>query len=127
MRLFATVLMLMLPATLAGQETRGTILGRVVDSTGAVIAGAEVKALHAETGVPVVARSNAAGNYVLPYLLTGTYKIQCETAGFKKFVREAVQVRINDTVELNIEMQVGDASESIQVTSETPLDRKSVV
>ena len=124
-------------AAARGQESRGTILGRVSDPTGAVIAGAEVRATNVATGVPVAARSNEAGNYVLPYLMPGSYTVQCEMAGFKKFVREDVQIRVNDTVEVNIPLPVGDVAETVEVradaavlsTAEASLgqDRKSVV
>lgn len=116
--IFAAVL---LPLSVWGQETRGTILGRITDPSGAVIAGAEVRATNVATGVSAVAKTNDAGNFTLPYLLPGTYTIQSELTGFKKFIREGIQVRVNDTVEVNIELQVGSTSESIQVTAETPL------
>ncbi len=109
------------PLALFGQETRGTILGRVTDPSGAVIVGAQVRVTNTATGVAIQARTNEAGNFVLPYLLSGTYTVQADSPGFKKFVREGIQVRINDTVEVNIAMQVGDAAESVQVQAETPL------
>jgi len=103
------------------QETRGTILGRVTDPSGAVIAGAEVRATNVATGVSAGARSNESGNYTLPYLIPGGYSIQSELVGFKKFIREGIHVRVNDTVEVNIQLQVGDTAESIEVRAETPL------
>jgi hypothetical protein len=105
----------------AAQETRGTILGRVTDSTGAIVPNATVRASNVATGVPAEGKSNAAGNYTLPYLLPGTYTIQAELAGFKKFVREGIEIRVNDTVEVNIELTVGNLSESVEVSAETPL------
>lgn len=103
------------------QETRGTVLGRVTDPSGAVIAAAEVRATNVATSVTAATRTNEAGNYTLPYLLTGAYTIEAELAGFKRFVREGVQVRVNDTVQVNIELQVGNVSEAIEVKAETPL------
>ncbi len=103
------------------QETRGTILGRVTDSSGAVIAGADVRATNVATGVAAAARTNDSGNYTIPYLLTGAYVIQAELAGFKRFVRDGIQVRVNDTVQVDIELQVGNVSEAIEVRAETPL------
>jgi hypothetical protein len=82
MRLLSIAL-LFAPLALWGQETRGTILGRVTDSSGAVIAGAEIRATNSATGVAATARSNEAGNYVLPYLLAGDYTVQAGMAGFK--------------------------------------------
>jgi len=110
-----------LPVHLAAQEARGTILGRITDPSGAVIAGADVRATNVATGVSAAARSNESGNFVLPYLIPGLYTVQSEMAGFKKFVREGIQIRVSDTVEVNIQLQVGDAAESIEVRAETPL------
>jgi hypothetical protein len=104
--LFWTIL-LSTPFVASAQETRGTILGRVTDPSGAVVAGAEVRATNAATGVAVSARSNESGNYVLPYLLTGDYAVEAQMAGFKKSVLEGIELRINDRVEVNIELQVG--------------------
>src|SRR5204863_9393195 len=59
--------------------------------------------------------------YVAPYLLPGVYTVTAELAGFKKFVRENVQVRVNDSVEVNMTLSVGDVAESVNVTAETPL------
>ncbi len=103
------------------QDARGTILGRVTDATGAVIPGADIRATNIATGVSIGAATNAAGNYVLPYVPPGTYVLSAELAGFKRFVREGVQVRVADAVEVNIQMEVGDVTESIEVRAETPL------
>src|SRR5262245_64080041 len=104
-----------------GQDTRGTILGRVTDSTGANVANAEVTATNIATGVAVSAKTNESGNYSLPFLMPGVYTVTTQLQGFKKFVRDNVQVRVNDSVELNIPLTVGDVAESINVTVDTPL------
>lgn len=106
---------------LSAQDPRGTILGRVVDGTGAVVPNAEVRATNDSTGVAVSGKTNNSGNYVLPYLITGNYTITCELTGFKKFLRQGVQVRINDSVEVDIDLQVGATSETIEVKDTTPL------
>lgn len=122
-RIFAAAALVVLAAAFlaSAQETRGTVLGRVSDPSGAVIAGAEVRATNVATGVAAAARSNEAGNYTLPYLLPGPYTITAELAGFKRFVREGIQVRVNDSVEVNITLQVGDVTETVEVRAETPL------
>jgi hypothetical protein len=109
----------LIPAT--AQDPRGTILGRVIDSSGAAIPNAEVRATNENTGVAASAKANDAGNFVMPYLLSGTYVVSCELTGFKKWVRPGVQVRINDSVELNIDLSVGATTETIEVTASTPL------
>lgn len=118
---FAAVLVGILLLPLWAQDSRGTLLGRVSDATGAVVPGAEVRATNSATGVSVSARSNASGNYVIPYLLPGAYVVNAELTGFKRFVREGVQIRIADSVELDIQMEVGAVAESVEVRAETPL------
>ena len=116
--------LLVLTASIAAaqsQDARGNIVGRLVDPSGAAIPGAEVRARNAATGVTVLSKTNDSGNYVLAYLMPGLYEITAEAAGFRKFVRGNVQVRVNENVELNIELSVGQISESIEVTAETPL------
>ncbi len=118
---FSIASVLLAPAMMLAQDARGTVLGRVLDSTGAAVVGAEVRILNDNTGVSAAAKTNQAGNFVLPYLLPGSYGITCEVAGFKKWVRGGIQVRINDTVQINIELQVGTATETIEVKDTTPL------
>jgi hypothetical protein len=92
----------------------------VADVSGAVVPGAKVTATNTATGVIAAAETNAAGRYTLPYLISGTYLIEVEQTGFKKFGQE-VQVRINDTLELNINLEVGAVTEAVEVRAETPL------
>jgi hypothetical protein len=110
-----------LPPALGQQDARGTVVGRVVDSTGAVIPGAEVRVTNVATGVAASAQTNESGLYAAPYLIPGTYTVTAELTGFKRFARENVQVRVGDRIELEIVLQIGDVSESVQVTAETPL------
>ncbi len=111
--------MLALPAL--AQETRGAIQGRVSDPSGAAIVGAQVRAANAATGIEVTAQTNESGNYVLPYLVPGIYKVQAQAQGFKQSIRDGIELRINDRVDVNIELQLGQMSESVEVHVDTPL------
>jgi hypothetical protein len=119
--LYRALLPLLCTIAIHAQESRGTILGRVTDSSGAVVPTAEVKATNVATGVVVSAKTNESGNYALPFLVAGFYNVTAENTGFKKFVQENVQVRVNDHVELNIQMAVGDVTEQVEVTGAPPL------
>jgi hypothetical protein len=119
--LFCVLCVLILAAPLAAQDARGSIVGRVTDISGAVVPGAEVRAINVATGVAASSRTNQSGNYTLPYLPPGIYTVSTEMTGFKRFVRENVQVRVNDVVQLDIPMELGDVTEAVQVTAETPL------
>jgi hypothetical protein len=103
------------------QDPRGKVVGRVADATGAVVPNAEVRITNQNTGVAVAARSTGSGDFVLPYLIAGTYTLSCESTGFKKYVRPGIQVRIQDSVEVNVELQVGATSEILEVKDTTPL------
>ncbi len=103
------------------QDPRGMIVGTVTDATASVVPGTQIQITNQSTGVRYTATANEAGRYVAPYLLPGAYELAVEHSGFKKFVRRDVQVRINDQVEVIIQLEVGGASETVSVRSETPL------
>ncbi|MBM3766255.1 MAG: carboxypeptidase regulatory-like domain-containing protein [Acidobacteria bacterium] len=106
---------------LAAQESRATIIGEVKDSTGAVIAGAKVTAVATATNTITASNTNQAGYFELPYLLPGVYRVEVELKGFKKAVRDGIEVRVSDRMTLDFALEVGAVSDSIVVTGETPL------
>jgi hypothetical protein len=106
---------------LLGQEYRGSIQGRVTDPSGAAVPGASIAVKNTDTGVPVEATTNAEGNFQVPFLLPGNYSVQVTHAGFKKAERNEVRVNTNSRVDLEFALQLGAASETVTVDSETPL------
>jgi hypothetical protein len=106
---------------LAAQESRATLLGRVTDQTDAVIAGAKVEARNVETGVHFSSLTNRTGDYVFPLLVPGSYSITVENPGFKTYTRTGILIRVNDQVTINVGLEVGQASQTVQVNAETPL------
>jgi hypothetical protein len=115
------VMALFFSVPLYAQEARGTITGNVSDANKAAIPGASVKITNVAMGTSVTVQTNDAGFFQAPYLLPGTYQITVEGTGFKKYIRDGVILRVNDTLEINIEMEVGAVDESVTVTTETPL------
>jgi hypothetical protein len=105
----------------AAQDPRGAILGRVTDASDAVIPGVVVRATNLETNVITRTTSNEHGNYELPYLLPGAYKVEAELSGFKTWARGAVEVRMGDRVRIDIQMAVGAVAERVEVTAAAPL------
>src|SRR5262245_17107328 len=103
------------------QDARGTILGRVTDPQDAVVAGASVQVRNVDTGLTSTVQSNDQGNYSAPYLPAGKYRVTAEAKGFKKIVRENIEVRVNDRLEINLMLQVGDIAETVTVAIEAPL------
>ncbi len=119
--LFAIVLLLAVCAAGWSQEARGTIRGRVTDTQDAVIPGATVQVMNLATGLTTTLKSNEQGIYQALYLPLGMYRISAEAAGFKHVVRDNIEVRVNDRLEVNIVLQVGEVTETVTVTAETPL------
>ncbi len=105
---------------LFAQSTGGRILGRVSDSSGAVLAGVTVTATNEATGVSRTAVTNDSGDYVLVSVQPATYTIQYELTGFKQNVQKGITVNVNQVVTLNSTLQIGGAQEVVEVTSEAP-------
>jgi len=104
----------------SAQETAGTIAGRVLDPAGAAAPGAEVTALHLETGNIRRAQSNSEGVYVFPSLALGRYRLTASLAGFKRAVKDSVELHVNDRLVVNFELQVGEVTEEVTVTADAP-------
>ncbi|MBI4873105.1 MAG: TonB-dependent receptor [Acidobacteria bacterium] len=103
------------------QEARGIIRGRVTDPQDAVIPGATVQVTGVATGLTSNLKTNEQGIYQALYLPLGQYRITAESAGFKRVVRDNIEVRVNDRLEVNLVLQVGEVTETVTVSAETPL------
>jgi hypothetical protein len=110
----------MLKTSLA-QDPRGTLLGRVVDPAGATIPGANVLVMNADTAVAVKSVTNDNGQFSVPFLNPGMYRVTVDKPGFKTYLRDSVQLRVSESVDLPIAMQIGSSSERIEVQASTPL------
>src|SRR6187549_1891837 len=108
-----------LPA--AAQEFRGSITGTVSDHSKGVLPGVTVTATHAETGVATPVVTNSDGAYLLPFLAPGRYTVAAELMGFKKLVRQNIQVRIGDRLSLDLSLDVGPVAEVVAVHGGSPL------
>ena len=104
-----------------GQSTYGSISGAVTDSTGAAIPGAQVTLTNTGTAVTQTQSSSSDGLYTFVNLIPGNYKIDIEKQGFKHFTRANVVVQVNQASKIDATMAVGQVSETVEVTSETPL------
>ena len=117
---FATMVLLA-PTTASAQEARGTITGKVVDPTKAVVAGATVKVTNVAMGTTFTLRTNEDGFYQAPYLIPGTYQVTAEATGFKRFVRDGVILRVNDTIQIDVDLEVGSMDQTVTVSADAPL------
>src|SRR5579885_903129 len=110
-------------AVSASAQTTGaaTIVGTVTDTSGAVMAGAKVSVVNPDTGFHFEGVTNNNGYYYIPYLRPGTYNISVEAQGFKKYVREGVELRTNDELRVDVQLEVGSLTETVEVQGSTPL------
>ena len=106
---------------LQAQEVRGTILGRVTDQTDAPIAGAGVAVTNTATGVRSTSTTNVSGDYMFPFLIPGPYTLTAEAPGFKKLTRSGIAVRVNDRIAIDVQMELGALTESVDVVAESPI------
>ncbi len=114
------VFLVLIPTLLSAQGANGRILGRVADSTGAVLAGAKISLINEATGISRDALTNESGDYNLVNVVPGTYTVEFELTGFKKNVQKGVIVDVNQVVTLNSTLQIGGSQETVDVTSEAP-------
>ena len=98
-------LALTLPAN--AQEITGTITGTVTDGTGASLPGVTVTATETTRNLVREAVTGAGGTYTLAFLPVGTYDITFSLTGFKSFSAKAVEVHVNDRIEMNAKLDIG--------------------
>jgi hypothetical protein len=119
--LLALGLVVALASTAAGQAAHGTLLGNVRDETGGAVPGATITAIEVQTNIARTTVSNETGYYTFTNLPPGVYRVEGELQGFKKFLRDGVEVRVNTTVRVDVALSVGALTESVTVSGETPL------
>ncbi|MBI3680753.1 MAG: TonB-dependent receptor [Acidobacteria bacterium] len=110
------LVLLILTVTLSGQSDRGVITGAVTDATGASIPGARVTAVHVATNVEYATATVDSGDFAIPALPAGSYRLRVSRDGFKTTVRESVQLAAGGEVRLNLTLELGSLTESVQVT-----------
>src|ERR1700719_3060960 len=105
----------------SGQAVNATLLGTVTDSSGAPAANVKMTVTETNTGISHNSQTNESGNYVLPDLPPGTYKVTAELAGFKRESRDGIDLIVNSTERVDLVLQPGSSSETITVEAETPI------
>src|SRR6185295_4425964 len=97
------------------------LTGTVTDTSGAVVANAQVTTVNVSNNFETATVSNSEGIYRIPFLRPGTYRVRITAPGFKSFVRDNVELRIGATLPINGVMEVGAVAESVQVSAAAPL------
>ena len=118
---FALVFVFSIVLTYANaQSTNASLTGRLTDPSKALIVGAKIAAISVGTNIRYEVVTNSSGEFYLTNMLPGTYRIEIEKAGFKKLIKTDVALHVQDSPEINFEMTLGSASETITVEAGAP-------
>jgi hypothetical protein len=104
-----------------GQEVTASIVGTISDPSGAPIANADVVATSTERGTTWPAKTTEAGTYTILRLPIGSYTVKVTAPGFQTSTRSAFTLVLNQTARVDMQMKVGQVTESVQVTGEAPV------
>lgn len=103
------------------QAVNGTVVGSVTDSTGAILPGATVTITDTGTNTSRSITTDANGYYAFPNLMPGNYRVSVEKQGFATVARSGVTLSVNNTVRVDLSLQPGQVTETINVASTLPL------
>lgn len=114
-------LVLMTAAIAAGQSFQGGMRGSVTDAAGAAIPDAKVALIDQGAGISRSTLTNAIGEYSFSAITPGTYQVAVESPGFKKLNRRGIEIATQQFLTLDLKLEIGEVTQSVQVTEEVPL------
>jgi carboxypeptidase family protein/TonB-dependent receptor-like protein len=106
----------------AAQVTTGTIVGTVSDPSG-IVPGATVTIREANKGTSETHETDSTGTYTAPFLVPGTYTVEVNVQGFKKWLRKGVILQVNQRARVDVTLEVGGIEETTSVVASLPLLR----
>jgi hypothetical protein len=125
-RIGAVLWLLAAAATPAGAQIgSAAVIGRLVDQAGAPVPGAAVTAVAEATNVGRTVTSGPDGDFMVPALAPGSYRVAVELRGFKPLHREGVRIATGETVRLDLALELGGLDERVTVTADAPLLRSA--
>ncbi len=114
-------LLFAIPASLHAQVTTGSISGTVKDSSGGVLPGATVTATNVDTNFTRTEVTNDRGEYSLLFLPVGTYRVEAELSGFRRYVQTGVVIELSRAARVDPMLAVGGTEENVEVRADAPL------
>ncbi|MBI3207757.1 MAG: TonB-dependent receptor [Candidatus Solibacter usitatus] len=106
---------------LTAQEFRATVSGTITDAQGAIVPGARVEVKNLATNVAVSTVTNETGVYVAPFVTPGNYSIVATHEGFKRALRDNIELRVGDRVRVDFALEVGGVAEQVTVSASAEL------
>ena len=120
--ILAMSVVLVTPPAACGQgETTSAILGKVTDSSDAVVAGATVTVINRDTGLKRSARTDEAGRFNFPQLMPGTYTVRVEAQGFEPQQADNVLSSLGQKQTVNLGLRVARSDQIVEVSAEAPI------
>jgi hypothetical protein len=114
-------ILLLLACSLHAQSPTAAIVGIIRDATGATVPGAGIKVRNVDTNIPRDAVSGSDGGFTVTNLEPGVYDVIVEKAGFQTWRETALELQVNQTARLELQLKVGSVSEAVEVTAHVPL------
>ena len=114
-------LLIIAGAAASAQTVYGSLVGNVADATGSAVPNATVTLTNLGTNESRTAQTDTGGNYTFVNLLPGNYSIAAEKVGFKKLVRQPIEIQVNSAIRVDLPIEIGDSKQTVQVTGESPL------
>jgi hypothetical protein len=108
------------------QEITGSVRGKILDASGAVVSNADVTATRAETGLMRTVQSDAQGEFNLVELPIGHYRLSVEAKGFRKYVQTGITLDVNQTATVTMRLVVGTATQQIEVHADALLIESTI-
>jgi hypothetical protein len=96
-------------------QNSGSITGTVRDTSGAVVAGADVTVTNVEKGTSLSAKTNSDGDFLVAGLIAGTYNVTVAQTGFKKYQSRGVILEVAQKARIDVALQVGEVSTEVAV------------
>ena len=103
------------------QTVTSAIVGTVTDPSSAVVPGVSIVVTNVDTGIRSSTTTDSVGNYTVGQLPPGNYEVTGEIAGFKKFVRPNVTLEMTRQLRIDVQLETGSTTESVNVEASTPL------
>lgn len=111
------------------QVLYGSLVGNVTDPSNAAVPSATLRLVNKRTGVATETSTDSSGAYLFNNVQSGSFELECTAGGFKGYRRATVEVPSNEVVRVNISLELGEVSQTVVVTSESPIlqtDRSDV-
>jgi hypothetical protein len=118
--LSAFLLLLIQAPRVFGQIDEGSIVGLVQDPTGAVVPGAQVTLLNTDQGITLNTTTSGSGEYTFSPVRIGHYSVSASAPGFSTTTQENLEVKLDQHLQVNIQLKTGAATETVQVTTAPP-------